>query len=169
MGRSSFVSLPVCQSKTTTAGLLTAPSGLLASIRPPQARYLPSALEREVAHAAVIDPLPRRVVLGELACVEPPRFLAGSVVPFDHQSAQVGGDQCAAVGGEKDPVDGQLMAGQFEQRRAVGERPEADHPVVATRGDDRAVGAECQGSHPTAVRLYSADWLRASRPSRATR
>ena len=89
----AVIPCPVCQSKTRTAGLLTAPSGLVASIRPPQARYLPSQLSDEIAHAAVIDPLPGRVVLVELARVEPPRLLAGTVVPFDHPAAEIGRDQ----------------------------------------------------------------------------
>ena len=64
----------------------------------PAGQELAVAGEREVAHAAVIDPLPGRVMFGELAGVEPSRLLAGPVVPFDHQPAQIGRDQGAPWG-----------------------------------------------------------------------
>jgi hypothetical protein len=70
--------------------------------------------DREVAHAAIIDPLPRRVVFGEFPRVAraPPFRACGSIRSPCHAGRQR--STCGPVRGEEDPIDGQLVAGQLE-------------------------------------------------------
>ena len=134
LGCWSFFIAPVFQSSTSTAGLLTAPSGLLALISPQQARNAPSRAERQVADPAVIDPLASLVEV-ELRGVEPPRLLAGPHVPLDDQAHQVGRDEVLAVGRVGHAVDRLRVAGQVELGLAVGQRPEPDLAVIAAGGE----------------------------------
>jgi len=67
----------------------------------------------------------------ELRRVQPARFLAGSHIPLDDHSQQVGRDQELPIGRVSHAIDRSGVARQVHLGFAVGQRPEPDLVVVA--------------------------------------